>query len=193
MRTRLSVAQRRSEILESATTLFSARAYNEVATSDIAAHCGISQGLVFHYFGSKAELYAAVIEAQFERLRAQIDNAVAELPADLAKREVLKVVLSVYLDHIGGRPVAWVAETRGNDIPAEALYVRIARRDESISALRDLLSTHNDRLEYAIPGFFGFVDAACLEWADAGAPADKRYLLIDSALGALEGALGDWG
>lgn len=88
-----------------------------------------------------------------------------------------------------------MAETRGNDIPAEALFVRIDQRDRSVSQLRELLSgaMGHPRAEFAVTGFFGFVDAICVDWADAGCPVDKRHALIETALGALEGALGDWG
>ena len=35
--------------------------------------------------------------------------------------------------------------------------------------------------------------AACQAWVDAGCPERDRHPLTEAALGALEGALGDWG
>ena len=45
---------------------------------------------------------------------------------------------------------------------------------------------------YAIAGFLGFVDQACARWVQNGCPPDERDLLLEAALGALEGGLGDW-
>ncbi|GAB3082824.1 TetR/AcrR family transcriptional regulator [Corynebacterium aquatimens] len=194
-RTRLTVEQRRAEILDTAASIFDAAPFNEISTTQIATQCGISQGLIFHYFESKAGLYAAVLEQRFAHLRASIAQCTEGLPPNTPARETLKAAVGVYLDYIAQRPAAWVAETRGNDIPAEALFVRIDQRDRSVSQLRELLSgaMGHPRAEFAVTGFFGFVDAICVDWADAGCPVDKRHALIETALGALEGALGDWG
>lgn len=48
---------RREEILDAALGLFVERGYAETKVSDIAASCGMSVGLMFHYFDSKEALY----------------------------------------------------------------------------------------------------------------------------------------
>jgi len=80
------------------------------------------------------------------------------------------------------------------DEPPEALRVRERSRDEQVERLRALLLPARwARHEFALHGYFGFVDRACLAWVAAGCPADDRNPLVDAALGALQGALGDRG
>ena len=53
---------RREEILEAALEEFSRQGYSGTKISDIVRRAGISQGLIYHYYKSKDELYLAVIE-----------------------------------------------------------------------------------------------------------------------------------
>ena len=56
--------QRRDRILQTAQKLFADRGYEGTSAEAIAAQAGVAKGLVFHHFGSKAELYlAAVVDA----------------------------------------------------------------------------------------------------------------------------------
>lgn len=89
-RTRLTVEQRRAEILDTAASIFDAAPFNEISTTQIATQCGISQGLIFHYFESKAGLYAAVLEQRFAHLRASIAQCTEGLPPNTPARENLK-------------------------------------------------------------------------------------------------------
>ena len=77
--------------------------------------------------------------------------------------------------------------------PASAAPIREAARRAYVDRLRSLLApSEQARHEYALWGYYGFLDAVCLRWVDRGCPADDRWSVIDAALGALEGALGDW-
>lgn len=53
---------RRRRVLDEATRLFSARGFSSVTTGEIARAAEVSEGSVFHYFGSKQELLRAVGE-----------------------------------------------------------------------------------------------------------------------------------
>ena len=78
--------------------------------------------------------------------------------------------------------------------PEPAASIRREARRESVDRLHDLLlPDQGARDEYALWGFHGFLDVACLRWVATGCTEDDRWSLIDAALGALEGALGDWG
>jgi len=54
--------KRREQILEAALEEFSRKGYSGTRISDVVKRAGISQGLVYHYYKSKDELYLAVIE-----------------------------------------------------------------------------------------------------------------------------------
>lgn len=51
---------KRAQLMASARALFAKRGYAATTTADVARHAGVSEGIVFHHFGSKAELLAAV-------------------------------------------------------------------------------------------------------------------------------------
>lgn len=50
---------------------FSAKAYKDVSTDAITKACGISKGLLFHYFGSKKEFYLYCLDKALKRLMDQ--------------------------------------------------------------------------------------------------------------------------
>lgn len=187
-RRRLPVEQRRTQILDAAGAMFAEYGYNAVSTHAVAQECGVSEGLLFHHFPSKAEIYAAVVARRFDRLDEEMERAAAQLPQNSPKRDTVRALLVTYLDHITADPLSWAAVTRG-DTPAEAQFVGIERRDGVVDKLLALVG---DR-PIAVSGFLGFVQAVCLDWVDAGCPDESRELIIAAALGALEGALGDWG
>ncbi len=54
--------ERRAEILEAATAVFARRGYHQARTKQIADEAGLSEGLIYHYFGSKRDLLLAIID-----------------------------------------------------------------------------------------------------------------------------------
>ncbi len=54
--------ERKKSILDSGIAEFSKKPYTEASTDDITKSCGISKGLLFHYFGSKREFYLFCLE-----------------------------------------------------------------------------------------------------------------------------------
>ncbi|WP_087116921.1 TetR/AcrR family transcriptional regulator [Corynebacterium urinipleomorphum] len=187
-RRRLPVEQRRAQILDVAGALFAENGYNGVSTLTVAQACGVSEGLLFHHFLSKAEIYAAVVERRLNRLDEAMRNAVDGMPPNSPKRDTVRALIVTYLDHIAEEPLSWAAVTRG-DTPAEAQFVGIERRDGVVDKLLALVGDRS----IAVSGFLGFVEAVCLDWVDAGCPNESREPIIAASLGALEGALGDWG
>lgn len=54
---------RRGQILNKATTLFSKQGYDKVTIRSLAEACGISEPALYRHFASKDELYSAVLES----------------------------------------------------------------------------------------------------------------------------------
>lgn len=71
-RTRLNAAQRRESILAAAVEVFSAAGYRAGKVSDVAALVGVSEPVVFQNFGSKAALFAAVIDRVATDVQAEL-------------------------------------------------------------------------------------------------------------------------
>jgi AcrR family transcriptional regulator len=57
--------QTRQRIIQSAQTLFGARGFDGVSLRDIAEHSGVTHGLIRHHFGSKEDIWRAVVDTTF--------------------------------------------------------------------------------------------------------------------------------
>ncbi|MEW5924415.1 MAG: TetR/AcrR family transcriptional regulator [Candidatus Zixiibacteriota bacterium] len=62
--------ERREQILAGAMKLFAARGLAATKISDIAEAVGISQGLLYHYFRSKEEIYTELVKNAFDKINA---------------------------------------------------------------------------------------------------------------------------
>jgi AcrR family transcriptional regulator len=119
-RTRLE--RREREILRAATELFASNGFHTTSTRRIAEAAGVSEGTVFHYFGSKHDLMLAILDRFYserlsrnaeailndvmgtrERLRALALNHVQELAADRAlMMRLIQVYIGVDLLYVHG-------------------------------------------------------------------------------------------
>jgi len=73
-RTRLTAEQRRESILDAATEVFAAAGYRAAKVSDVAARVGVTEPVIFQNFGSKAALYAAVLDRVAGRIRTEMQD-----------------------------------------------------------------------------------------------------------------------
>lgn len=60
-RTRLSPDARRRQIIDAARDLYRERRYDDVSMEDLAQAAGVARGLLHHYFGSKRDIFLAVM------------------------------------------------------------------------------------------------------------------------------------
>jgi AcrR family transcriptional regulator len=67
-RRRLSPEDRRSELLALGAKVFGERPYDDVRIDEIAERAGVSRALMYHYFPDKRAFFAAVVEAEGDRL-----------------------------------------------------------------------------------------------------------------------------
>ena len=84
---------RREQIIEAAITLFAQQGFDGTTTRQIASSIGITEGLIFHYFPTKAALLNAVLETRhvfIGELRQFLDQAgqhpVSEVLPEIAVR-----------------------------------------------------------------------------------------------------------
>src|SRR5215471_14679276 len=73
-RTRLPAGERRESILRAATTVFAQAGYRAAKVSDVAARVGVTEPVIFQNFGSKAALYAAVLDRVAGRIRNELQD-----------------------------------------------------------------------------------------------------------------------
>jgi AcrR family transcriptional regulator len=68
----------REQILQTALSLFCDRGYYATSIEEIAKLAGISKGLLYHYFNSKAEVLAALVDLRIDEVLLVMNAAKAE-------------------------------------------------------------------------------------------------------------------
>jgi AcrR family transcriptional regulator len=76
-RARLPAAERREVILRAAAGVFAEAGYRAARVADVAARVGVTEPVIFQNFGSKAALFAAVVERAADQARASLDELAA--------------------------------------------------------------------------------------------------------------------
>lgn len=89
---RRTQAERRAEtykqILDSATRLFGERGYASTSLEDISADCGVTTRPIYHYFGNKKQLFAAVNEAMEQRILDAMSEPSSDSPKEYMKQRL---------------------------------------------------------------------------------------------------------
>jgi AcrR family transcriptional regulator len=124
----------REKILEAGLELFGERGFEASSIAEIGRRAGITKSVMYHYFGSKAGLYEAVLEAQTQDL---LDAVSASVPEDPGAPR-LRRGIDTYLEFFEARPAAWRLLLREAPVDRElsALYEKLAqRRADGLSRL----------------------------------------------------------
>ncbi len=192
-RRRLPVEQRRAAITAAAGAAFAGAPYDKVSLAAIAETAGSSEALVHRYFATKADLYEEIVGHAAADLSERLDRADEAVGGDDAPPwQRVAMAIDAYLDFVAESTEGWAAPLRTPDqgfTPANA--IRLEARQQLATHLRAALSTPDGPpRDYALFGFLGFLDAACLAWTEGGVPPEHRSALITMSLGALSGALG---
>jgi AcrR family transcriptional regulator len=94
---RKTKALRREEILDAALQEFAERGYHAASTEDIARRAGISQPYVFRLFGTKKELFKAVVARCFRETLDMFQRAAEGLRGEEALRAMGNAYVERYL------------------------------------------------------------------------------------------------
>jgi AcrR family transcriptional regulator len=163
---RLEPDARRDLILDAARRVFMSSNPLAASTTEIAREAGVTRGLVHHYFGTKRELYLAVVADLAATLPDLVRTDVAGLPVD----EMVDANVTSWLDSIERDRDLWLAllgvEVVGRDPEIEAIMA--GARDAVIDRMagnqaRGGEPTHELRLVLRV--FLGAAEAAAREWA----------------------------
>ncbi|SFI91577.1 DNA-binding transcriptional regulator, AcrR family [Amycolatopsis sacchari] len=162
---RLEPDERREQIFTCAARLFGERPYALVSTSDIAAEAGVARGLINHYFGTKRELYLAVI-----RRAVTMPALDGHAPLDGPLSERANVTVEKFLDMVLSQGKMWLVATSegiGQDAEVEEILVDAERR--SADRVLDAFGVPADaearpQLNALMRSFAGMVKAAGREW-----------------------------
>ncbi|MDX6595732.1 MAG: hypothetical protein QOI72_1114 [Solirubrobacterales bacterium] len=131
----------RERIEQAALELFGERGYDASSISEIGERAGITKSVLYHHFGSKADLYAAVCTRQTTDLIESVRRAVPEDPGEPRFRSGIEA----YLQFLAERPAAWRLLLR--DRPAEPALAAVHERLEAnrTEAITELLASSGKR------------------------------------------------
>jgi AcrR family transcriptional regulator len=181
-RGRHDVEDRRAQLIELGLDLFTRYAYDEVSIDEVARMAGISKGLLYHYFPTKRDFYAAVIRRSAEQLlEALRSDAVDPL-------ERLRLGLDGYLAFIARRRAGYVALMRGGAgvDPEIARIVDKTREEAWEEVIAGFpLAAPSPIMRIAVRGWVGFVEAATLDWVTRRGTDVSAAALRDLFVGAL--------
>ncbi|MFE0515934.1 TetR/AcrR family transcriptional regulator [Streptomyces sp. NPDC058964] len=168
-RRRLSTEERREQLLSVGAGLFSESPYDEVWIEQVAEIAGVSRGLLYHYFPTKRDFFAAVVERESERML-RMTEAVPGVPA----REQLTAGLDTYLAyveaHAHGYRAFHRADAAGDQVVRRVYRRALAAQERQILAARaadpEFGPAFGQRPEVrlAVRGWLAFTTAVCLEW-----------------------------
>lgn len=89
---------RPAEILKAAFAVFADAGYDRTTIADVAKRAGVSPALVVHYFGTKAELFGAVIQDRFGSFVAAEESMLASHRGSY--RDLLHRLLRRFWEHL---------------------------------------------------------------------------------------------
>jgi len=100
-----NAARSRAAILDAAERLFAERGYDATSLTEVGAAAGVSRGTPGYFFGSKSDLYRAVLDRAFAEVREAVRAGRARALASSQSAEaILAGAVSDYFDFLAARP-----------------------------------------------------------------------------------------
>lgn len=186
-RVRMDTEARRRIILQAAAGQFRDRPYSQVSISDIAEAAGVARGLLHHYFGSKRELYLAVVRdvARVPVVEQEATEATSVGPdpsgadttapgSEGSEDDVWTRSVDGLLGLIGANSERWLTAVTvgGAERDDEVAQILDAGREvvaeQTIRALGIDPDTATAELWAVVRGYGGFVQELTVEWLERG-------------------------
>ena len=95
----------RAAILDAAEQLFADQGYDATSLNQVGTVAGVSRGTPGYFFGSKADLYQAVLDRSFAEVREAVREGRARaLASNESSETILAGAVSDYFDFLAARP-----------------------------------------------------------------------------------------
>ncbi|MFM9443007.1 TetR/AcrR family transcriptional regulator [Streptomyces acidiscabies] len=192
VRRRLSTQERREQLLSVGARLFSESPYDEVWIEQVAEIAGVSRGLLYHYFPTKRDFFAAVVERESARML----RLTAAVPGEPV-REQLSAGLDVFLgyveEHAHGFRAFHRADSAGDQVVRRVYQRALAAQERQILAALAAdpefgpLFGERPEVRLAVRGWLAFMTSVSLEWLRGGELSREqvRELCARALLGVL--------
>jgi AcrR family transcriptional regulator len=168
-------------LLAAAEELFGERSYRRTSVADVCTAAGMATGSFYAHFGSKAEIFVAVIRRINADVRAVMAAALKTAADNQRARE--RAAFRAYFDLMSQRPWIYRIVREAEFLaPAEfrAYYERLARgyaRGVRVAQLAGDVDSHYDPevIAYIYTGLGHFVGMRWAEWTGGGRVPDDVF------------------
>lgn len=182
---------RRREILEAARKVFGARGYEGATLDEVAREAEFAKGTLYSYFDSKADLFAELVEYEFDNVLAQAKEALKGEPdPSAAARAVIRVFLEFFESRADFYRAALAYRETGKPQEVEKFRGLLMRR---LGELGDLLGArlaagireglfkeYDARfLGFLLLGIVHYYSVYMLRYGNAGKLTDGTDMLCD--------------
>ncbi|HEY0999335.1 MAG TPA: TetR/AcrR family transcriptional regulator [Streptosporangiaceae bacterium] len=165
-------------LLRAAEELFGERSYHRTTVADICARAGMATGSFYSYYGSKAEIFAAVVRGINDDLRHAMRAALERAEGGQRARE--RAAFRAYFDMLSERP--WIDRiVRESEFIDQRLFreyyehlargyargVRVAQMAHEVDARYD-----PEVIAFAYTGIGNFVGMRWADWTAGGRVPD---------------------
>lgn len=166
---RLPRDQRRAQLLDAAIDVFTAKGYHAAAMDDIADAAGVSKPVLYQHFGSKLDLYLAVLDASCDRLTTEVEQALASTD-DNAERVI--ATMDAFFDFVA-RASGEFRFVFESDLTDPRVLDRInAAQEEIAEAVADVIADDTglprDQAKLLAISLVGLAQVSARSWLAAG-------------------------
>lgn len=180
---------KRRAILKAAAAMFARNGFDRTSVNEIAASCGVSKALLYHYYTNKEQLLFDIIRAHLDDLVA----ATAAVPSGLTPSETLRAMIAALLEayrHADEEHQIQISDMKRlpEDKKAELIErerVLVRRFAGAIAALEPALAGHRAALTPLTMNLFGMMNWKFMWFRENGpvsheAFADLVMTMIDA-------------
>lgn len=155
-------------ILSAGMKEFSQKPYKEASTDSITKACGISKGLLFHYFGSKKEFYFFCLENAMEKLTAQAQSKEEAndfydiLFSSMDQKFALCIHYydEMHMVNMASRDAATeIAQHKAEMMQKYAIQIKMKSAETIRRALQTLNFKHDENLQMTVEGISLYINA----------------------------------
>lgn len=130
--------QRREAIMEKAAELFARVGFNGASVSELAAACGVSKSLLYHYYESKEAVLHEVMASHIEVLTADVEHVMA---MEATALERLRELVHRFMQHyVGASNRQKVLLNEIGNLPEEERKMVVATQRRLIDSVQSLLT-----------------------------------------------------
>jgi AcrR family transcriptional regulator len=186
-------SERRETILRAAALAFAVKGFAATSMEDVAAEAGITKLIVYRHFGSKEELYEAVLDRVSNRLAEEFVAGVAGMAVERGAEVGVRSLLTVAREDSDGFVLLWRHAVREPQFADHALRFR----EQAVVLARSLLDHHKVgdpvRRRWAAELIISWLVDAVIHWLEEGEPSrDEEFVrLVGVSLRAMVRAWGE--